>query len=143
MLANCAPKDSSFTSDSTTNDFLKAVSYESIASVLRQCDRVLTSNSFSPNSTLSTNVSFASSSLPYNSSGDRGRRELQGRKQRLTPEQIAELNTRTKCHRCGKYGHWTNDHRKDGAIKQGSNLSTPQQVAARTRRMSLLSTWLH
>lgn len=89
ILASASP--SSVPENPTTTDYLKSITYGSISSVIKQCERPASLNP---------------------SSGIVGRR-------RLSPEEFLALKMRTKCHKCDMYGHWANDHKPDGSLKAG------------------------
>lgn len=125
VLANAAPRGSTLSSHATTNDYLEAVSYEAIASVLRQCDKMKLGNGDSSSRALSSNAAHNASH-----SGSQQRRPTsQGNGPRRTPEQLARLKARTKCHKCRKWGHWRYDHKEDGSLKPGVKAfdAPPQQ----------------
>eukprot|EP00178_Gracilaria_changii_P016470 TRINITY_DN4728_c0_g1_i1.p1 TRINITY_DN4728_c0_g1~~TRINITY_DN4728_c0_g1_i1.p1 ORF type:complete len:805 (-),score=91.02 TRINITY_DN4728_c0_g1_i1:529-2943(-) len=107
VLANSAPTTKDFSDTSTTDDYLKAVSYSSIASVLRQCER--SPASLSRSSALSSN---AANAQRFSSSHS-------NTKTKLTPEQLADLKSLCQCRKCSKYGHWASDHKEDGSLKPG------------------------
>ena len=37
----------------------------------------------------------------------------------LTPAPFADMKSKSKCHRCHKFGHWRTDHTQDGSLKPG------------------------
>ncbi|CAN8063104.1 unnamed protein product [Agarophyton chilense] len=121
VLANCAPKDSSFETNATTTTFLESISYSAIASVLRQCDPGQGSGSSQTN-TLSSSAAYTQRNRTSNRSAYS--------RQRMTPEQLAEKKRRTKCNKCGKLGHWAGDHREGNSLKAGfkSYDAAPTQV---------------
>lgn len=101
--------NSTLPSTATTDEFIKEVTYEKIASVLRQCDN------YSPkmNSDHATKYLSASSVSP---NGFQKRYKNKERR-KLTPEQLADLKRKSKCRQCEKYGHWKSDHFPDGQLK--------------------------
>eukprot|EP00178_Gracilaria_changii_P001339 TRINITY_DN1187_c0_g1_i12.p1 TRINITY_DN1187_c0_g1~~TRINITY_DN1187_c0_g1_i12.p1 ORF type:complete len:348 (-),score=40.05 TRINITY_DN1187_c0_g1_i12:1053-2096(-) len=126
VLANSAPTSSDFKNTSTTNDFLKAVSYSSISSVLRQCERA-------PSSAPRSNPLAAGSSNAVKSTANNKTKP----KARLTPEQLADLKSRSKCNLGFKFGHWSTDHKEDGSLKNGVNsYDTPQGKSSTARTLT-------
>ena len=107
VLANGAPRDSALTATSTTNEYLKAVSYDAIASVLRQCDRMKNSAEENHVKPLSGNAAHYSK---HRSNGQRPTK---------TPEEMAKIKGKSKCFICKKFGHWKSDHNEDGTLKPG------------------------
>lgn len=94
-----------------TDEFIKEVTYEEIASVLLQCD------SCSPkmNSDHATKYLSASSVSP---NGFQKRYKSKERR-KLTAEQLPDLKRKSKCRQCEKYGHWKSDHLPNGQLKPG------------------------
>ena len=92
VLAAAAP--SSDDSNSTTEDFLKAISYDSFASVLRHCDRSKTADQ--PSGTGS--ALHGNSASATNNAGSRKKKG----KKRLSPEELADLKSKTTCRTCQK-----------------------------------------
>jgi len=84
-----------------TAHYLSQVSYDSVASVLRQCDA---GSSTKPTITAST----ASTTT----------RRTTGRRT-LNASQLADLKNKSTCHKCKKMGHWKSDHNRDGSLKPG------------------------
>ena len=121
------------TENATTDDFLKAISYESVASVLRQCDRAKQGDMPSSPSVLNANSSSATT-------GGHDNRRKKGKKT-LNPEQLADLKSKTRCHTCRKKGHWSSEHNADGSLKPGAVVieDTPatETPASDTRRRSV------
>ena len=101
VLAAAAPT-TKFETTSTTADYMKAVTYESIASVLRHCDRSISTPYREPGSL----------SASYITTKTHQRRTL-------TPEQLADFKSKSRFRRCGKFGHWASDHKPDGSLKTG------------------------
>ena len=93
--------------NATTSDYIKAISYEKVASVLRQCDHG--KQEIDPVNTLSANYANT-----FPSQGQRTRV-----KTRLSPDQLRDLKGKSQCRQCHKYGHWQGDHNDDGSIKNG------------------------
>ena len=99
---------------------MNSVTYDPIASVLRQCD----SHKTSTTDTLHAN----SFSFP---------RQKWNRNQR-TPQQIAQLQKKSRCKTCGLWGHWHSEHTADGTLKPGVKASkaAPFQAAKESRNFS-------
>ena len=76
----------------STDELTKTVSYEKIASVLRQCDQ---SEARSGNT-----MAGSSANAPL-----RHKKNNPKQKTTLTPEALASLKARCQCHLCSKYGH--------------------------------------
>lgn len=85
----------------TTAQYLEKISYDSVAAVLRQCESTGNNNK----NPLSASSSFA------------GKRSNNRRP--LSREQLADLKSKSICHKCNKMGHWRSDHNKDGSLKPG------------------------
>lgn len=120
VLAASSPRDTSKDAEFTTESYLNKVHYEAIASVLRQCDRTkgdVDDNSVSANNA-TTPVSFP-----------RGRK-----KRNLTPEQLADLKSKSICRECHKKGHWASDHNEDGTLKPGVK-SEPATISGTPKRV--------
>eukprot|EP00171_Calliarthron_tuberculosum_P022021 IDg22021t1 len=118
VLAASSPTEKVFEKKSTTTDFIKSVSYESIASVIRQCE--------SPKTISSTLNSSAASNVQ-----SRGKKF----RTRLSPEKLAELKLRSKCNLCSEFGHWSTDHNPDGSLKPGVvSRSKPSQKQANSKK---------
>ncbi len=93
VLAAAAPREDEFEENATTSDFLQSVTYNSVASVLRQCDKPKGSSS-DVNRPLVTN---AASTIRKDPAAPR-------KKSKLTPEQLADLKSRSKCRKCQRDG---------------------------------------
>lgn len=102
----------------SADSMLKLVKYESVASVLRQCDisrtNVVTTRTIA---TSSANASMRESDT----------RKSAGRSyNKMTGEQVIKAKNTSPCMRCGKYGHWLGDHKDDGSLhKDTPNSSKP------------------
>ena len=88
------------TENSTDADHMKTVKYESIASIIRECDK---SQAVTDLSTLQVN----------NASSLRNGRYRRPFRQ-ATPERLAEIKSKSQCRHCKKWGHWDTDHNSDG-----------------------------
>jgi len=89
VLASAAPAEGTNDATTTTDAYLKAIKYSSVASVIRQCEV--------PKEPLSI---YAINAME--------------RSQRLK-----EMKQRSQCRKCKKWGHWASDHTKDGELKHG------------------------
>ena len=89
---------------------MKAVSYASIASVLRQCDQShqkgCRADSITNDSMLFLHAAMTTAKNP---------------KKKLTPSELANVKLKIKCRftGCGKFGNWVSDHNTDGTLKPG------------------------
>ena len=96
----------SASSSTPDEEYIKQIKYESVSSVLRQCDK---DQDGSKESSLTVN-----SANTYSNKKNKYKH-----KTRLTPDQLASLKARSQCHTCKAYGHWSTDHRSDGSLKPG------------------------
>lgn len=103
---------------STTEDYRKEITYASIGSVLRQCDKSSTVDS--THSTLSSlhAISAPTCGSPPDRSGKLG-------KEKLSPEEFRDLKRRLICRTCKKKGRWPTEHLSDGSLKPGTPVSEP------------------
>lgn len=92
---------------STTAEYLEKVSYYSIAAVLRQYDI-----GSSKQAAITAHSSYSGTTRGA------GRRNL-------SPEQLADLKSKSTCDQCKKMGHWKSDHKKDGTLKPGAKCFDP------------------
>ena len=86
------------TTEATNEQLLDPLKYESIASIIRQCD---------------INNKPVGGSVQANSG------KFQKKKKKLTPEQLADLKSKSQCKKCQEWGHWQYDHNQDGSLKPG------------------------
>lgn len=100
ILAAAAPKESNLSTRASIEDYVKAVKYEAISSLLRQCHRP-TNGDYS--SKLTVNWAFQPHLRPRNS-------------RKMSHGQLIEMKGKTKCGKCGKYGHWYAEHESDGRL---------------------------
>ena len=101
-------------------DILEQVSYEKVASVVRDCDepsRLMQSSSQSS----SSSSLFTSNALPFRSKQSES---LPRRKQKLTPSQLADLKSKSTCRKCRQKGHWATDLDKCALAPSRSGLAT-------------------
>lgn len=98
----------------TTDQHLENVKYETIASVLRQCDTV---KNMSQN--LNSHSSFVNNRNPRNNKFTRRQNRRNYSRQNSSSQSLASIKARSKCRRCHKFGHWSTDHADDGSLKPG------------------------
>jgi len=110
VLAASTPKNSDLTDTSTTTQFLSAVSYDSIASVIRQCE---------------PSKSSIEEALSVNAAST----ETRPRRRTLTPVQLADLKSKSQCRKCNDWGHWHNDHLPDGTLKPGVKSRKTREIS--------------
>lgn len=102
----------SLDASATTDEYLAAVSYEKVASVLRQCDQVRS------NATPSINVQAINIELK------KGQGERNGNgKHRITLVQLVQYKDKSKYRSCHKYSHFRSDHEAHGSLKPGARSS--------------------
>lgn len=102
-LAAAAPNGTVFSDQSSNDDFLDAVTYKQLSSVVNQCEMATTTTS---------SMSLSSSSAGTLRSPRRGRGN--GFRRPLN----AALK-RHPCHTCDKYGHGKDTHNKEGSLQSG------------------------
>jgi len=104
ILAACAPTTGTFSTDNNSVEALKTVSYESVACIVRQCEKTKEVN---PPKSIHSHGIFP------------------GRK--MTPAELQARKNTSKCKKCNKFGHWYKDHSPDGSLKPGvKSYDTPQ-----------------
>lgn len=112
VLAASVPRadESSTKSEESTESFLNKISYSSIAAVVRQCD---------------VNRASSSINIPHHNYLKSASAKFQRKtKQKLTPEQLADLKSKSTCRKCGVLGHWESDHNPDGSLNRPMRPST-------------------
>lgn len=107
-----APSPSSDTNAKATEYYLKAIRYDSVASVLRQCDR--TRDGGKKSSHRSALHNHRASAIWNNSD-----RKKKGKK-KLSSEKLADFRNKTQRRRCHKRGQWVAEHNEDGSLKPGA-----------------------
>ena len=122
VLAAASPTGPDLDSQSTNAEFMKAVSYQSVSSVLRQCNRPHDTTISQSNPIISN----AATTEHF-----RGRNINPRGRPKLSPLQLLNLKSRSQCRTCKKYGHWSGDHNPDGRFK-------PQTLEAQTTLLHLL-----
>lgn len=113
------------TSNTTQNTvFVKNITYDAIAGVLRQCDAT-------KDGSRSLGASAVNTTADSRTGGGRfglGRVKLGG-KGRRRPEEIARLKCQMPCHECKKIGHWLDAQNADGTLKTGTHSHYTAQAA--------------
>lgn len=108
FLGAASPRSSSETT--TTDEYLDSISYNTVASVLRQCDQMKSQ----------TNTNALSASSATTRYGNNRYKAGDNPCKRLTPDQLADLKSRSKCCLCQKWGHCQSYHNPDGSIQPGN-----------------------
>lgn len=88
----------------TNEQFLKSISYSAVASVVKQCEgkRVQEDDYLKGNNCFATNR--------FNENNKFKNRN------KFTREQYEKRIMKSPCAICGKFGHWKNEHLKDGSL---------------------------
>lgn len=110
-------------STATVAAILTAITYEKVASILRQCDCKYGHSS---------NIEAVHANLVNNPSRRQGRSICRGskssnnsnsnnknRREKLSPDELRKFKLKTKCTKCGNYGHLEVDHLNNGTIRDG------------------------
>lgn len=121
--AAASPKNTSLNSSSTTSEFLKSLTYEAVSSVIRQCDKPKDVKDTSSHSGIQ--ASSVRTHGAWKSSG----------KRTLTKEQLADLKSKSKCHKCHKKGHWANypecpENKSSAPTSHNSSSIDPQKTVS-------------
>lgn len=103
ILAAASPSSTTADDEATTDSLPNMVSYESVATVLRQCDQA-------SEQTSSHLYNVANAALFPSPAWNR-KPSSHFMRHRRTPEQVQEAKNVNPCVRCGKYGHCYGDHR--------------------------------
>lgn len=93
VLAAAAPRQHECGVDTDSDNFLKILSFESVAGVFQQFDL---SKEAGSKETTSLGISANNSSMKSNQNRNRGR---------LSPEELAQMKARSVCKLCSKVGH--------------------------------------
>lgn len=101
ILAAVSPRSEDIEDDPINDQFLTAVTYESVSSVMRQFDKQKGEKSLHGNYA-STHKQFQQRSFSRSAQGSR-----------INP------TFKYPCTVCGKYGHWTNEHLEYGSLPPG------------------------
>lgn len=104
ILAAASPKEASLTTKSSINEFIQAVGYETVSSVLRQCEKSTTLSCLSAGAAYQT----VTGSPGINSTGMDTHGSSNGRPTpvKRTREQIKKMENSSQYKRCGNYSHW-------------------------------------
>lgn len=99
--------DQEFEIDAENDQYMEDIKYNSISSIIRQCDK---SKAHDPRPYLNNtfdlgNASTNGQQLPRIAVPRRTQN-----KTRLSQDQLADLKSRSQCHKCKKFGHWSTDH---------------------------------
>lgn len=93
-------------------DIVHSVSYETIASILRQCERPNNNNTHGTERSLHANQGRFGNNRNRNGGGS---------------ERLRRMKDKFPCRKCGKYGHWQSEHLANGSLKRGiSSYDKPQ-----------------
>ena len=97
-----------FSEQSSNDEFLKALTYKQLASVVKQCEKA---------SDAATSVTISASAAGTTTRSSRGNNH--GRNNGLRRPSNSALK-RLPCHECGNFGHLSvNSHKDDGSLKDG------------------------
>lgn len=100
---------------SSSNDvILSLVEYESVASVIRQCDSKADSGPI-----YSSHAVQNGNRMSGNRVNTGNRKPFRNVKSKMSRQELRATKLKTRCVKCGKYGHWHNDHAEDGSVKFG------------------------
>lgn len=108
LAATALPAESS-NSDTTMDDFLKSISYDTIAAVLRQCDR-------SKSADRPSNTDFFLRNISASTNKHGGSRKKKSNKC-LRPEKLADLKAKANFQICLSKGHWVSENNDDGTLR--------------------------
>lgn len=132
ILAAAVPSDTNLTVKPSTDDYVKAVQYETVASFLRQCETyavqydhtVLAAAYEHHMQNKGSNEWNRTSKTGGNDGGRNGGNtgRCQGRI-RITLENVKRAKNKSQCKRCGSYGHLYTDQNQDGSLKHGETSS--------------------
>lgn len=106
VLASAANHNGEVNDQASNDALLETITYESIASIIKQCDR-----QSEQGRTMS-----AHSLVPRREGTGNGNGKYNPYKRHHNHK---DKTMRFPCHVCGNYGHWKRDHNKDGSLKQG------------------------
>lgn len=110
VLAAVASSGQNFSEQSTNDEFLNAVTYKQLASMVKQCER----SSSTLSSTTTSLSASAAGAVSRSQCGDRNRKGIGPHKPSFSALK------RLPCHHCTKFGHWKDSHRADGSLVDGA-----------------------
>lgn len=111
---------SNLTHSSGKEAFLKAIKYDSIAAILRQYDNQMSSTSSKPLSSMSGKMSEP-------------QRHTRSRKNKLSPEELADFKAKSQCKSCRMFGNRASEHSSDRSLPATSK-STKRSATSDDRR---------
>lgn len=112
ILAAASLSDENLGAQSSNDQYLSAVTYSSVASVIKQCDK----SARSPTTNGTLNASSGGFGNSFNNRNSRN-----GDRNRISP------TMKYPCDTSGKYGHWKQNHRADGSLAPGlKSFDNPQ-----------------
>ena len=114
VLAAAAPTGNNLTDSSTNDQFLAAVTYKQVASVVKQCNSGSSSTS---GETLVGNYGGPTNETNRNGNGNgynKGKGKFGFKKPPLS------VLKRKPCIQCKKFGHWKDSHASDGTLPNGT-----------------------
>ena len=119
ILAAIAPNNDQFSEDSSNDDYLSVVTYNSVASVVKQCDRSEPQQS---------NLSLNASSGLFNKGASSNASRSPHRSRRPPVSMLLKY----PCDLCRQYGHWKPSHRTDNSLRHPCipSFKTSEEFAA-------------
>ena len=134
--------------DAANDAYITSIKYGSVASIIRQCDRLKTSAPHdTPNSSNTIGSGLANTPriprrtnfTPHNPGSGNGNGNRN--KSRLTPDQLADLKSKSQCRVCKLYGHWSTDHNPNGSLRSNvRSVPTPPGNSSNQSTTCLLYT---
>lgn len=124
LAASVNSLDSSITQTESVENMLSKVKYSSIAAVLRQCDRLKSTNNSGSSQSLAANNANGYTIGGRNSHNNRkngNNSHWNNGGSRKSPAELALLKNKYPCKLCKRkgltrYGHWSPDHNPDGSL---------------------------
>ncbi len=110
VLAAASPNEPQLGQQATNDQFLSAVTYQSVASVIKQCDN----NHSSGGQNLSVN-----SATTVRNGRNNYRGKYNNRSNYSNGNFTSKKTMKYPCKKCGMYGHWKNEHLSDGSLPKG------------------------
>lgn len=121
VMVAAALSAASLNAESTNDQYLRAVTYNAVASVIKQCDKSRFSGSGDHDNTLNA------SSGAFSNHPNKNRRNRNCDRSSISPTMKYPCNT------CGKFGHWKRNHRADGTLAPGvKSFDHPQDSTSLT-----------